>query len=192
MTEKPRVYHAFRSPYSRLGLHKTARAGLDVDLIPFTGPPDGVEFHDPVRNKAKLAYYGFDAPRMAARMGLEIAFPNPFAVDFNAANRAQVCASRAGRGLSFAIAVADARWERGENVSDLDVLRAAARAAGLDEDIVDAAQTDGTVADEMAAHRTLIEKDMVFGVPFAVFGSAKYWGHERFDLLAEDVAAAKA
>ena len=32
-----RVYFSFRSPYSRLGLHLIDRAGLDVELIPFTG-----------------------------------------------------------------------------------------------------------------------------------------------------------
>ena len=48
-----RVYFSFRSPYSRLGLHLIDRAGLDVELIPFTGPPDGAPFVDPSANPAK-------------------------------------------------------------------------------------------------------------------------------------------
>jgi hypothetical protein len=35
-----RCYFGFRSPYSRLGLHKLARAGFDGRLIAFTGPPE--------------------------------------------------------------------------------------------------------------------------------------------------------
>ncbi len=53
---KIRVYHSFRSPYSRLGLHKVSRAGLDVELIAFTGPPEGTPFA--MAKSAK--YWGHD------------------------------------------------------------------------------------------------------------------------------------
>ena len=52
-----RIYHSFRSPYSRLGLHIVARAGLHPELVPFTGPPEGIPFFDPVESPAKLDYY---------------------------------------------------------------------------------------------------------------------------------------
>ena len=184
---KPRVYHSFRSPYSRLGLHRVARAELDIDLIPFTGPPNGVPFNDPVQNKPKLAYYAMDAPRMTIKMGLPIAMPDPFDVDFDFANRALVLASRSGNGLQFALAVSDARWGAGKNVAQLPVLEECARAAGLAPGLIAEAQDNDDVLAEMTRHREQIEVDQVFGVPFAVYGAAKYWGHDRFDLLIDDV-----
>jgi 2-hydroxychromene-2-carboxylate isomerase len=186
---KPRVYFAFRSPYSRLGLHVVSRAGLAVDLIPFTGPPDGVAFSDPVANRPKLAYYMQDAPRMTMRMGLSIVSPKPFDVDFSAANKAAIAAERDGAGLAFAIAVSDARWGRGCDLSDLAVLEACAEDCGWGARAVRAAQSDPSVGEAAKLHRTQIEKDGVFGVPFAVLGDQKFWGHDRFDLFAE---AAKA
>ena len=184
-----RVYHAFRSPYSRLGLHMIERAGLDVDIIPFTGPPDGVAFSDPVANKPKLAYYSIDAPRMTMRMGLPISRPTPFDVDFAAANKALTAAARDGKGLEFAIALSDARWGEGKNVSDLDVIGAAADQAGWNAAAAQVAQADEAIAETMQDHRRLIAEDGVFGVPFAIRNGAKYWGHDRFSLLVEDASA---
>ena len=188
-----RVYFGFRSPYSRLGLHVIDRAGLDPELIPFFGPPGDVEFVDPTQNKLKLAYYREDVPRMTIRMGLPIGIPNPFEVDFTQANNAAVAAARDGKGLAFAIAVSDARWGRGEDVSDRAVLEACADAAGWSREAVGSAQEDPDIAARIADQHKLIEEDGVFGVPFAVLksdaGVAKFWGHDRFDLLVE---AAKA
>ncbi|MEM8935616.1 MAG: DsbA family protein [Pseudomonadota bacterium] len=181
-----RVYFAFRSPYSRLGLHVVQRADLGVEVIPFTGPPEGTPFTDPLSNKLKLAYYQFDVVRMTMRMGLPIAMPNPFEVDFAAANRAAIAAIDAGWGLEFATAVSDARWAEGKNVSELDVLRDCAESIGWSRDAVDAAQEPGAVSDKASEHRALIAQDGVFGVPYAVMGEKKYWGHDRFELLVED------
>ncbi len=184
-----RVYHAFRSPYSRLGLHLLKRAGLSPDVIPFVTPPAGVAFADPMQNKPKLRYYSQDAPRMTLRMGLPIALPNPFDVDFTPANNALALANIEGRGLDFAIAVSDARWGRGENISDSDALKAAASQISWNADKIDAAQDDQRVMDALASYASMIEEDQVFGVPFAVYGESKYWGQDRFDLLLEDIAA---
>lgn len=187
-----RVYHSFRSPYSRLGLHIVDRAGLDAELIPFTGPPDGHQFDDPAANRLKLAYYMLDAPRMTMRMGLPISPPDPFEVDLTPSYKAAVAAARDGKGLAYALAVSDARWGGGENISEIGVLKACAEKAGWSAEAVEAAQTDPAVGKAMREHRALIEEDGVFGVPFAVMNGAKYWGHDRFDLLAEDARAAAA
>ena len=184
-----RIYHSFRSPYSRLGLHKIARAEIEAELIPFTGPPEGVPFNDPLQNAPKLAYYMQDAPRMTMRMGLAIRPPNPFEIDFTAANKALIAASRDGKGLAFALCVADARWGEGKNISQIDVLEECARQCDWDAGKVGAAQNDAEISNELEKQRALIEKDGVFGVPFAVCGDSKYWGHERFDLLIEDLSA---
>lgn len=184
---KIRVYHSFRSPYSRLGLHKVARAGLDVDLIPFTGPPDGTAFADPVANKAKLAYYREDVARMTMRMDLPIIPPNPFEVDLVPSYKAAVAADADGLGMAFALAVCDARWGEGRNIAEMDVLKDCAEKIGWSGDAVDKAQSALSVGKAMKKHRGLIEEDQVFGVPFAVMNGAKFWGHDRFDLLIENV-----
>ena len=185
-TETPRVYFGFRSPYSRLGLHIVKNAGISCTVIPFTGPPEGIAFADPTQNPAKLAYYRLDVVRMTMRMGLSIGLPDPFDVDFSPANNAAVAAAQDGCALEYALAVSDARWGAGKNISDLAVLRDAATHINWDIAKVDAAQSDQNIQNALAENRTLIESDQVFGVPFAVNGASKYWGHDRFDLFVEE------
>lgn len=187
-----RIYHSFRSPYSRLGLHIIDRAGLDAELIPFTGPPEGVPFNDPVANPLKLAYYLLDAPRMSMRMGLAIKSPDPFDVDLTPSYKAAVAAERDDKGLAYALAVSDARWGEGKNISDMEVLKDCAKSIGWSPDAVEAAQNELSVGKAMKKHRAMIEEDGVFGVPFAVMNGAKYWGHDRFGLLVEEARAAAA
>ena len=184
-----RVYFGFRSPYSRLGLHKVVRAGLpeaiDTVAIPFTAPAGGAAFLDPTGSPPKLAYYREDAPRMTMRMGLPIRPPQPFEVDYAPANRAFYAVRAAGRGLPFALAVSDARWGEGRDISDAAVLRDCAAAAGVPDGTDLAA--DASAA--MSADQALVDRDGVFGVPFAVLerggGRERFWGQDRFDLLAE-------
>jgi len=181
-----RCYFGFRSPYSRLGLHKIARAGFDGRLIAFTGPPeDAGGFADPAANKYKRDYYVHDVIRMTARLNLPIALPDPFDVDWAPANRAFQAANREGAGLAFALAVSDARWGEGKDVSDPDVLAACAENAGWTLPDLDALKADGDIKARFKADRALIQSDGVFGVPFLVDGDQKYWGHDRFDLWLE-------
>lgn len=187
MSDEIRCYFAYRSPYSRMGLHLLARNGIACRLIPFTGPPEGTAFSDPTQNKPKLLYFMQDVPRMTARMGLPINSPKPFDVDFDLANRAFVAADQAGYGMAFALAVSDARWGAGLNVSDPDILAECAGSigwSGFDPDRLATPEIDAVLAE----HRSLVKKDQVFGVPFAVWGKQKYWGHDRFELLLEDMA----
>lgn len=185
-----RVYFAFRSPYSRLALHKLAEAGVAAELITFTGPPVGTQFEDPVQNKAKLAYYREDVVRMTARAGLPFTPPKPFEVDYTPADRTFVAANAAGRGMAFALTVSNARWGEGHNISDLVTLRDCLTVVGLDPALAETAQIDDAVAETFAAQRALHEQDQVFGVPFMVAESGKYWGHDRIDIMLEDLGVA--
>jgi len=187
--EKPRIYHSFRSPYSRLGLHQIKNANIDVDLLLFTGPPDGVKFADPTQNLPKLAYYMLDAPRMTMRMGLPINPPNPFDIDFTMANNTFAAAIIDGCGLQFAIALSDLRWGKGKNISEQAVLEKAANSIDWDTNKIQQAQQNSAVKDILKKFREQIEIDQVFGVPFAIYGASKYWGHDRFDLLIEETSA---
>lgn len=183
-----RCYFAFRSPYSRLGLHKLARAGFDGELVIFTGPPEDAPFNDPTANRYKLAYYQQDVFRMTVRMGLPLALPDPFDPDYRLANLSFIAAQNAGKGLDFGVAVSDARWGAGKNISEPEVLAEAAKLAGWDGFDAEAISTDDTLAQTIKDQRALIAADGIFGVPFLIDGPNKYWGQDRFDLWLEEKA----
>lgn len=193
MADALRVYFHFRSPYSRLGLHKIARMGADdrtdLTLIPFTGPAGGASFLNPTDSAPKIGYLMEDAPRMTALMDLPMAMPNPLDPDFAPSLTAFYAARRAGKALPFAIAVSDARWGDGKNIADPAVIAECAAKAGLGEHGDLAADAKRDVVEDRRLH----DQDGAFGVPFAALEREgkreRFWGQDRFDLLAARLSA---
>ena len=112
--------------------------------------------------------------------------PDTFDVDFGPATRAFVAADREGAGLAFAVAVSDARWGAGKDISDIALLAEMLDGTGLSPSLAEAAQADPSIDAVLQAHRDAIEADGVFGVPFVVWDGRKYWGQDRIDLFLEE------
>ncbi|MCI5048277.1 MAG: DsbA family protein [Aquisalinus sp.] len=196
MTNELRVYFSFRSPYSRLGLHKIRLGGFEkkvpVKIIPFVSMAEGVPFFDPMSSPPKMAYYMEDAPRMTQRLGLPMRAPTPFEVSLTRANKAFIAADNLAKGLEYAIAVSDARWGKGQNISDMSVLAVCAEEVGLPADMPKQAKADAAIASALEKCAEKSAADQVFGVPFAVLeadgSTQKFWGQDRFDLLPEIIS----
>lgn len=183
--ESPICFFAFRSPYSRLGLHKLARAGMEPVALPFTGPPDGVPFFNPTESRPKLEYYLEDIPRMTARMGLPLAFPDPFEIKGDLPLRAFHWADAQNQGFAFALAASDARWGEGHDLADHGILARIASELGLHLPDAATLSCDKSLDAAMATAREAVEAHGVFGVPFLVADGQKYWGQDRFDIYLE-------
>jgi len=184
----PVCFFAFRSPYSRIGLAKLHAAGIRPVVIPFTGPPDGAPFFNPTDSQPKLAYYMEDIPRMTARAGLELAFPDPFELTSHLPNRAFHFADIAGKGFEFACAASEARWRDGKDLNQHDVL--AEIAASLELDLPGKAElkaSDDIQKAEKEARKSVNDHG-IFGIPFLIADGQKYWGQDRFDLYLETLA----
>ncbi len=188
-----RFYFSFRSPYAWFALHRLGYClkGLPVrvEYIPVY-PPDDMQ-NDPVRVPNKVAYMGRDVRRIAAAYGLPLRPPASLDTDWAAAHGAFLWADDRGQGEAFAREVFAARWQRGEDVGDREVLAAAAAACGLDPDAARKAADDPEQqARARAARDQGFERDGLFGVPFFVFRDETYWGNDRLDWLLRAVQQA--
>lgn len=182
-------FFGFRSPYSRIGLAKLKAAGVRPEMIPFTGPPDGVPFFNPTDSQPKLEYYLEDIPRMTARAGLTLAFPDPFELTSRLPNLAFHFADLADKGFDFACAASEARWGEGQDLNRHDVLAGIAAGLGLDLPDDAALKASGAIKTAEAEARQKVNDHGVFGVPFLIADGQKYWGQDRFDLYLETIAA---
>ena len=183
----PLCFFGFRSPYSRIGLAKLKVAGIVPETIPFTGPPDGVPFFNPTDSRPKLEYYLEDIPRMTARAGLTLAFPDPFELTTNLPNRAFHFADLAGKGFAFACAASEARWGEGQDLNRHDVLAGIAAGIGLELPDDAALKASEAIKAAEAEARQKVNDHGVFGVPFLIADGQKYWGQDRFDLYLETI-----
>lgn len=194
MTRRPRLFFSFRSPFSRFTVERLLRTLPDaherIDWIPYWEPDPpteralaerGAAIHYAPMSKAKHLYILQDTKRIAERLGVPLAWPVDVDPWWEPSHLGWLAARRLGRAPEFYDAVVRARWERGENISDPAVVRAAAEVAGLDGDAIAAAPDDPAIRAEGVDCLTQAYEDDIFGVPYLRLGWRRFWGYDRLD-----------
>lgn len=196
-TKTPRWYFSFRSPYSWLAYRDLIDRYPDVadsiEWIPFWEPDSesasmlreaGGNFAYVPMSPEKHRYILQDLRRLAAEREINFRWPVDRDPHWEVAHLGYIVANREGRGRAYVDEVYRSRWELGEDISESEVVAAAAWRAGLDGQLVASAQHDPDVRAEGRDVLLRIDRDGVFGVPFFVSGHDKYWGVERLPSFA--------
>jgi 2-hydroxychromene-2-carboxylate isomerase len=194
------MYFSFRSPYSWLAVERLRRRVPEMfgrlRMVPFWDPDPvteraiqerGAEFHYTAMSKAKHLYILGDTKRLAMSMGLSMAWPVDIDPWWEVPHLAWLAARRAGPDAAHRCydALVAARWQRGENICEPDVVRRAAVSAGLDpEPLVAAPDDPGLRADGVDG---LVDAytDDIFGVPYLRLGRHRFWGFDRVDMFVD-------
>jgi 2-hydroxychromene-2-carboxylate isomerase len=202
MSGAARLYFSFRSPFSWLFIERLRRVAPqvlgEVELIPYWEPDARTEAalaeldahigYTPM-SKAKHLYILQDTKRIAASLGVRMRWPVDTAPWWEPAHLGWLRARSLGVGGEFYDALVRARWERGEDISQPEIVAAAAEAAGLDgAAIAGAADEPGVRAEGAACLRRAYEDD-IFGVPYVLAGWQRFWGYDRLDAFLEARAA---
>jgi 2-hydroxychromene-2-carboxylate isomerase len=197
----PRVYFSFRSPFSWMAmrrLHERLPEAPDVlDFIPFWDPDAqtsrdleeaGARFHYVQMSKAKHLYILQDTKRLSGRFGYRMAWPIDVDPWWEVPHLAWLKARSDGDEHTLYRALTEARWERGEDICDRDVLAAVAASAGLDGAALAAAAEEPDVRRDGVDALVRAWHDDVFGIPFFIVGRHKFWGLDRLDDFLDELA----
>lgn len=176
---------SFRSPYSWLAARfvlPKLPPGTAVRWRPFFPLPTFTNF--PPLLEAKVKYLVRDVVRLSRHYGAELKFPTVDDPDWAIPHVAFLAADEQGRGPAFALEVYAARWGRGENVAEPDVLVRAAEAASLDPAPILAASEDSERRDALRAEvQRAFDEDGIFGVPTLILPrGTRFWGHDRIEM----------
>jgi 2-hydroxychromene-2-carboxylate isomerase len=191
---RPRVFFSFRSPFSWLAITRLRRempdAHLALEFVPYWEPDAatatalatrGATIHYVPMSKAKHLYILQDTKRLAASLGLPMAWPVDAQPWWEPAHLGWLQARRLGCEQPFYDAVVAARWQRGADISNPGVIREVADAAGLDgETLVRAVENPAIRAEGVDCLARAYDDD-IFGVPFFRVGRERYWGVDRLD-----------
>jgi len=194
MSRRPTLFFSFRSPFSWLLVERLRRHVPDaeerIELVPFWEPDPAMAaalaerdagLHYVPMSKAKHLYILQDTKRLAGRLGLEMAWPVDVDPWWELSHCGWLQARRLGRAPEFYDAVVAARWGRGENICDPDVIGAAASSAGLDPEAIVAAGEDPEIRAEGLECLVRAYEDDIFGVPYLRLGWQRFWGFDRLD-----------
>jgi 2-hydroxychromene-2-carboxylate isomerase len=192
----PRLYFSFRSPYSWLAVERLLQcvpALFDAfEVLPYWDPDAnteralaalGAKLPYQAMSKAKHRYVLGDTKRLAARLGHRIAWPVDADAWWEVPHLAWLAARQTGEERQCYDALAAARWQRGENICDRQVLRRVAAEAGLDAERLCGAVDDESVRAEGLSCLVAAYEDDVFGIPYLLMGRDRYWGFDRVDLF---------
>lgn len=194
MRRPPRLYFSFRSPFSWMALRRLEerlpQAPELIEYVPYWDPDEkmaaalderGSGFHYTRMSKAKHLYILQDTKRLAQRYGYSMTWPIDIDPWWDLPHLAWLRARETGAHRELYAAVCTARWERGENVCEPEVLHAVCVDAGLDADALVAAGTDDAVRAAGLAALSAAYDDDVFGIPYFKLGRHRFWGLDRLD-----------
>jgi len=178
----------YASPYSFLA-NETLGAklpGIEIDYQPvylrgFESFAKTIPFTAP-----KLAYTILDLRRCAAADNIELRVPNTFPLNGLYALRGALAAKRTGRFAAYHAAMFQAAWQRGRDVSSKQGVAALATELGFPD--VAASLDDASIKDELRANTDAAIKRGAFGLPTFFVGAEMFWGHDRMDQVAREVA----
>jgi len=205
MRRPPRLYFSFRSPYSWMAVERLRRAVPDLferfELFPYWDPDAtmqralrerGAELPYQQMSKAKHLYVLGDTKRLAARLGLRMAWPVDIDPWWELPHLAWLAARRAGLAERCYDALVEARWGAGADICEAEVFGKVVGDAGLDaEALLAAAGRDDVRAEGLECLVAAYEDD-VFGVPYLRLGRQRFWGLDRVGLFVEELRRAAA
>lgn len=197
---RPRWYFSFSSPYSWLAHADLAGRYPDVadaiDWLPFWEPDEsaqrrlarsGVQLPYVPMSDQKRLYIEHDVRRLARERGLEVTWPQDRGARWEVPHLAFLAAEEMGRGREFTGRVYRACWQRGEDVCDPAVIAGIGAELGLDGAALTGALDDPAIRQRGLEALFALHRDGVFGVPYFIDGTEKFWGVDRLAGFAESV-----
>jgi 2-hydroxychromene-2-carboxylate isomerase len=184
MPENARFVFSFRSPYAWIAARwvlPQLPAELELDWTPFFPLESFENFNGNL--DSKMQYLVRDVIRLVKHHGGQVTFPSAEGPNWAVPHCAFLEAREQGRGREFALAVFEARFGRGENVAEEEVLIRAAEEVDLDPVSILAAGFD-TGGQAMLTEQIQREFDEqgIFGVPTLIMPrGTRYWGHDRIE-----------
>jgi 2-hydroxychromene-2-carboxylate isomerase len=190
----PRLFFSFRSPYSWLTVRRLRAAVPDLfstfEVYPYWDPDErtirgldaaGGALHYVQMSRAKHLYILMDTKRMAQAEGVTMAWPIDIDQFWELPNLGWLRARDAGAAEPFYDAVIEARWQRGEDICQPEVIAACARQAGLDPDPIAHAHLDDGIREAGVECLYQAYLDDIFAVPYLKLGPQRFWGLDRVD-----------
>jgi 2-hydroxychromene-2-carboxylate isomerase len=184
-------YFSFRSPYAWLAFYRISkladRLPVNIDYIPLY--PRQQLPGDPAPNPDKFRYMHEDVGRFAKAYGLTLQWPESLDTDWARPHASFLYALDQGCAAEFGLAAFSARFSRGEDIGQNDILAAIAEQCGLSADAVINSADNVLLQRRMLKATLRARRQGVFGVPFFVYGENHFWGNDRIEWLLQELSA---
>lgn len=184
-----RFYLDFVSPYVWLALRQAKVLAEERDFrwefapVVYSALLEEHGLVGPVERPAKKEYTAIDVARCAALLGVELNPPPAHPFRSIEAGRTLCVFSSYRECLDIAVAIGDAAWVHGRDITDIEVLRECVASSGLDETNLASAIEDPAIKQQLRDNTDQAIRNGIFGVPTFAYKTQLFWGHDRMDQL---------
>ena len=185
-----RFYFDFISPYSWLALMEAGpfadKHGIAWEMRPVVYGKllDETGLVGPAETKTKRRYTFHDVARRADRLGLKLQGPPAHPFRSLEALRTAVVFREESSLVELCVAISDAAWSRGLDLTDVEVLKTIVRECGLNAGNLPERLSAQAVKDTLREWTQEALDLGVFGVPTFVDDGELFWGQDRLPDLA--------
>jgi 2-hydroxychromene-2-carboxylate isomerase len=174
------------SPYAWLASRQLNRfqdtgARFDFKPVLFAALLDANGQRGPAEIPAKRAYIMRDVLRIASRLGIPFEGPPTHPYNPLRALRACIAVPDPEERQRFAIALMDAAWSRGLDITEEKVITTVAAGCGLDGPALVAKSVSPEVKQQLIDATQNALAAGVFGVPTFCYQNELFWGSDRLD-----------
>jgi len=139
----------------------------------------------PATVPAKGRYMGVELQRWARHYGVPFAGNKFFPINTMRLMRGAVAAQQVECFAEYHRAIYPAFWVDGENLGELEVIRAVLGKAGLDADRILARIEEPDVKEQLRLNTEEAVRRGVFGAPTFFVGEEMFWGNDRLTFVEE-------
>jgi 2-hydroxychromene-2-carboxylate isomerase len=187
-------YFDFISPYSWIALLKARQFASRYDIrwnlqpIVYAKVLQATGLTGPAEQPQKRAQLFQDLVRCADRIGATVVGPPTHPFRSIEALRTACLFREDEAGLDLSIAIADAAWGQGKDLTDITVLASVVEQVGLDAANLEERIQAQAVKDDLKKLTDDALTHGVFGVPTFILGDEIFWGQDRLDHLGGRIA----
>jgi 2-hydroxychromene-2-carboxylate isomerase len=191
-----RFYFDFISPFSWLALTQAPAMAQRLDIrwdlrpVVYSRLLDAHGLMGPGEVPAKRSIIFTDAVRCAQRLGKDLIGPPSHPFRSIEALRVACLFRQKPAALDLCVALADAAWGQGRDLSDLRVLTEVVTACGLPATNLAERIQERTIKNQLKTYTQGAVTAGIFGVPSFVLEGEVLWGHDRLAHL-EDLLTGK-
>lgn len=190
------AFYGISSPWAYFGMPRVRQIAADAGIPLILRPIRIIEANGgiPLRTRpdARQAYHAVELARWSKRLGMPLNLKPKYypCRTIEIAAQAVIACQKAGLDAApFSFAVQRGLWAEDRDIADVETLKELAYATvGEEGAALVSAAPPADILNEWHGNLAEAESRGIFGTPTYVVGSEIFWGQDRLDFVAEEIA----
>ena len=173
----------FRSPYAYVGIKKALELNIKPKFVPFCYVPKEILEAVTLNNPYKRDYLMEDCKRLFNDLNIDLVSEIPADCNWPSVHAAWSEVNKEDKGLDFMLKIFEARFKKGLNVGDKNIITNICNEININPEFVLSAMDNEDIDKDLKSLTKIMRELKVFGVPTFIYKKERFWGQDRLHYL---------